>query len=255
MVKNVEYSSNMVGKRVLVTGGTRGIGAAVVRQFLQAGASVAVTSRTPVDDLPNGVVHVAADLGTVAGAQHVAEQAVAALGGLDVLINNAGAAQAYPQGVAAIPDQAWLDSTGINFLSSIRLTNALLPALTGGTEPAIVNISSSATLSVIPSLAHYAAAKAALESYTRALAAELAPRGVRVNVVVPGTVATDGGDQVRRDIGDAFGIPFERMNAGALLGRMGRPEDIAEAVFFLASGRAQWITGSTLVVDGGDQVR
>jgi NAD(P)-dependent dehydrogenase (short-subunit alcohol dehydrogenase family) len=109
-------------------------------------------------------------------------------------------------------------------------------------------------LEVVPSLAHYAGAKAALEKYSQTLAAELAPQGVRLNVVIPGNVTTPGADKIRQDLADAAGIPVEAITAGTPLGRKGIPTDIAEAVGFLVSDEAQWITGTQLLVDGGASV-
>ncbi|MGP4021297.1 SDR family oxidoreductase [Saccharopolyspora sp. 5N708] len=130
----------------------------------------------------------------------------------------------------------------------------LLPSLIKAPDAAIVNISSGVTLGVSPPLAHYAAAKAALEAYSKALAAELAPKDVRVNVVIPGNVTTPGADLIRQTMADAYGFPVETIAQSIPLGRNGVPSDIAEAVLFLVSPRASWITGSQLVVDGGQQI-
>ncbi|NEA35412.1 oxidoreductase [Streptomyces sp. SID13031] len=248
----VNYS--LQGKTALVTGGTRGIGAAIVAKLLAAGATVVTTSRTPVDNLPAGVHYVQADLGTPEGATVAAEETLTHFDGkLDILVNNVASGQAYPAGTATIPDEAWQSSLNTSFLSSVWVTQRLLANLVTA-KGAIVNISSAVTLDVVPPLAHYAAAKAALERYSLTLAAELAPQGVRLNVVIPGNVATPGGDKVRQDLADGFGIPVEAMTAGTPLGRAGIPTDIAEAVGFLVSDQAEWITGSQLLVDGGAAV-
>ncbi|WP_206685799.1 SDR family oxidoreductase [Kribbella qitaiheensis] len=174
-------------------------------------------------------------------------------GKLDILVNNAAADQAYPQGATSIPDEAWLASLNINYLSAVRVTDRFLPALIEA-KGAIVNLSSTVTLDNVPALAHYAGAKAALEKYSQTLAAELAPQGVRLNVVIPGNVTTPGADKIRQDLADAAGIPVEAITDGTPLGRKGIPTDIAEAVGFLASGQAEWITGTTLLVEGGASV-
>ncbi|GAA0934118.1 SDR family oxidoreductase [Kribbella koreensis] len=248
----VNYS--LQGKTALVTGGTRGIGAAIVAKLLAGGATVVTTSRTPVDNLPAGVHYVQADLGTPEGATQLAEQTLEHFGGkLDILVNNAASGQAHPQGAASIPDDEWRSALDTSYLSAVRVTSRLLASLLES-RGAIVNISSAVTLEVVPALAHYAAAKAALEKYSQTLAAELAPQGVRLNVVIPGNVLTPGADKIRQDIADAAGIPLEAMTAGTPLGRAGIPTDIAEAVGFLVSDQAEWITGSQLLVDGGASV-
>ncbi|HEV7974523.1 SDR family oxidoreductase [Amycolatopsis sp.] len=245
---------NLSGKRALVTGGSRGIGAAIVRDLLDAGATVVTSSRNPVADLPEGVHYVQADVSTAEGAEILARETLAHLGGLDILVNNAGGATAFPGGIATIPDEHWQAALDSNFLSVVRLTARLLPALAESGSSSVVNIASSATLSSMPPLAHYAAAKTAVEYYSRALAAELAPKGVRVNIVTPGIVTTPGGDVARQHIADSLGFPVENMTKGIPLGRNGIPRDIAEAVLFFASDRSVWVTGSQLVVDGGEQL-
>jgi NAD(P)-dependent dehydrogenase (short-subunit alcohol dehydrogenase family) len=116
----------------------------------------------------------------------------------------------------------------------------------------IVNISSGAALTPAPPLAHYGAAKAALNAYGKALAAELAPAGIRVATIMPGNVLTPGADAIRQTFADAMGVLLTDTTAGIPLGRPGDPRDIAEAVAYLASDRAQWITGASLIVDGGE---
>jgi NAD(P)-dependent dehydrogenase (short-subunit alcohol dehydrogenase family) len=255
MVKNSSEGHPLLqGKRALVTGGTRGIGAAIVAKLLAGGATVVTTSRTPVVDLPDGVHYIQADVSTPDGARRLAEETLKHFDGeLDILVNNAAAGRAYVDGAASIPEDEWQSALDSSYLGVVRLTSRLLPALTRGSG-AIVNISSAVTLAAAPPLAHYAAAKAALETYSKALAAELAPQGVRLNVVIPGNVATPGADKIRQDIADSLGIPVEAMTANTPLGRVGIPTDIAEAVGFLVSDQAQWITGSQLLVDGGASV-
>ena len=129
----------------------------------------------------------------------------------------------------------------------------MLPALReAGAGSVIVNISSAAALTPAPPLAHYSAAKAALNAYGKALAAELALAGIRVTTIVPGNVLTPGADAIRQNLADAMGVSLADTTAGIPLGRPGDPRDIAEAVAYLASDRAQWVTGTSLTVDGGE---
>ena len=245
--------TEFTGKRVIVTGGSRGIGAAITQRFLDAGARVVTTARSATDDTPRDATFIAGDLSTPTGVQAFTTAALDALGGVDIVVNNAGAARTHLGGIATIPDEEWLDALNLNYLSAVRVTAALLPALCeAGQGGAIINISSGAALTAPAPLAHYAAAKAALNAYGKALATELAPAGIRVATIVPGDVLTPGADTIRQDIADATGVSLADTTAGVPLGRPGDPRDIAEAVAYLASDRAQWVTGVTLTVHGGE---
>ncbi|MVO88473.1 SDR family oxidoreductase [Streptomyces sp. p1417] len=245
-------AGELAGKRALVTGGTRGIGAAVVRQLLDAGAKVLTTARSAATavPVPEGAAFVQADVRTRAGAQALAEAAQQVLGGVDVLVHNAGGAQPH-QGALAIPDEEWQSALDLNFLASVRLDALLVPGMRERRAGAIVHVSSAAVPTVAPPFLHYTTAKAALENYSRGLAAELAPYGIRVNTVSPGRTATPGGEATREQWARLDSGPGQDTTAPPL-GRDGRPEDIADAVLFLISGRASWLTGSSLVVDGGE---
>ncbi|OKI04768.1 short-chain dehydrogenase [Streptomyces sp. CB02923] len=245
-------TQELAGKRALVTGGTRGIGAAVVRRLLDAGAEVLTTARSATGTVPEGAAFVAADVRTRAGAEALAATAQEVLGEVDVLVHNAGGAQPH-QGALSIPDEEWQDALDLNFLASVRLDSLLAPGMRERRSGAIVHVSSAAVPSAAPPFLHYVTAKAALESYSRGLASELAPSGIRVNTVSPGRTATPGGEATREQWARLNAAPG-RTNADdtAPLGRDGQPDDIAHAVLFLVSGRASWLTGSNIVVDGGE---
>ena len=240
------------GRRALVTGGSRGIGAAIALRLLDGGATVVTSARTRSASTPKMSTFVQGDLRSEDGARQLVDQAVQALGGLDIVVNNAGASRVYVGGPATIPDAEWQDSLDINFLSAVRVVNAALPALEeSGAGAAIVNISTNVAKAPEPALLHYAAAKAALAAYSKGLAKSLAPAGIRVNVVTPGAVETPGGTEVLKTIADALGAPLDAIAASIPLGRFGDARDIAEAVAFLVSARSQWITGAEFDINGG----
>jgi len=245
--------SEFSAKRAIVTGGSRGIGAAIVQRLLDGGATVVTTARNATDETPKAATFIQGDISTLEGAQAFAAAAFDELGGVDIVVNNAAAARAHIDGISSIPDEEWLDALALNYLSAVRVNNALLPALReAGAGSAIVNISSGAALTPAPPLAHYGAAKAALNAYGKALATELAPAGIRVATIIPGNVLTPGADAIRQNFADAAGVSLADTTSGIPLGRPGDPRDIAEAVAYLASHRAQWITGTSLIVDGGE---
>jgi NAD(P)-dependent dehydrogenase (short-subunit alcohol dehydrogenase family) len=251
MSSKLDYSKDLIDRRALVTGGTRGIGAAIAQRLLDAGAKVVVTARSRGEVLPAGAAFVAGDVASASGVAAIAKGALEALGGLDVLVNSAGGASGFPQGITSIPDEEWQASFALNLFAAIRLTNAVLPALRESKAGAIVNISSGAATMSIGAVAHYCAAKAALNSYSRTLAIELAPSQIRVNVVSPGPTTTPGS----REFSDAMGAPPDLFAKEIPLGRYGSPQDIAEVVALLASHRGKWMTGGIINVDGGMSAR
>jgi NAD(P)-dependent dehydrogenase (short-subunit alcohol dehydrogenase family) len=246
---NGSGTRELAGKRALVTGGSRGIGAAVVRQLLAAGAEVLTTARSATSTVPEGASFVEADVRTRAGAEALASAAREVLGGVDVLVHNVGGARPY-QGALAIPDEEWQDALDLNYLASVRLDSLLVPGMRERGSGVIVHVSSAAVPTAAPPFLHYVAAKAALETYSRGLALELAPAGVRVNTVTPGRTATPGGEATRQQWAQLDEAPGATNTPP--LGRNGQPDDIADAVLFLVSDRACWLTASNLVVDGGE---
>lgn len=244
-------SKEFVGRRVLVTGGSRGIGAGIAQRLLQAGASVVVTARSKIDGIPASATFIAGDVSTDAGVAAIAKSALTALGGLDILVNNAGAVRSYPQGSITIPDEEWLDAVNMNYLAAVRMIRAVMPALQESKAAAIINISAGSATPAFPALVHYLAAKAALNTYSKALARELAPLRIRVNTVTPGHVLTPGADKVRQDLADAMNVPVAGLFAQIPLGQPGEPKEVAEVVALLASDRGHWITGQNWHVDGG----
>ncbi|HSW65766.1 MAG TPA: SDR family oxidoreductase [Bacillota bacterium] len=245
------------GKRVLITGGTRGIGRAIVQRFVEEGAVVVTVARKASDDLPKGVRLIVADVTTARGVEALAAKALEMLGGIDILVNNAGAALPYMNGILSIPDEAWQDVLNLNYLAAVRLDKAIAPTMIARGSGVIIEVTSNAALRPVGVLPHYSAAKAALLNYAKALATELAPKGIRVNSVLPGMTMTSAVEAVIDSIAEATSVTKEAatdmlVSGEAIpLARPAQPEEIANVVAFLASDQASYITGSAVVVDGG----
>jgi NAD(P)-dependent dehydrogenase (short-subunit alcohol dehydrogenase family) len=251
-IENGSRTRELAGKRALVTGGSRGIGAAVARQLLDAGAEVLTTARSATSTIPEGAAFVEADVRTRAGAEALATAVQEMLGGVDILVHNVGGARPH-EGALSIPDEEWQDALDLNYLASVRLDSLLVPGMRERRSGMIVHVSSAAVLTPVGPFLHYVAAKAALETYSRGLALELAPFGIRVNIVAPGRTATPGGEATREQWARLDAAPGETNADDTVpLGRDGQPDDIAHAVLFLVSGRASWLTGRNLIVDGGE---
>jgi NAD(P)-dependent dehydrogenase (short-subunit alcohol dehydrogenase family) len=246
---------DLIGRRVLVTGASRGIGAAIVRRLSAAGARVVGVARSVPGEVPDGVEFVAGDVRTQAGVEAIADAAIQRLGGVDVIVNNAGASRTFPEGARSIPADEWRDVLDVTLMAPVWLNAALLPQMLERESGAIVHIASSAAFNVPGPLLHYGAAKAALIAYSKGLATELAGSGVRVNTITPGNVETPGADEVREHLATGFGVDVATINSVVPLGRIGRPEEIAEAVAYLVSDRAGYVVGANLVIDGGEQTR
>ncbi|WP_369217496.1 oxidoreductase [Streptomyces flavofungini] len=247
--------SSLDGLRVLVTGGSRGLGAATVRRFVAAGATVLTASRgRPEED--SGATFFAADLSTQQGVADLGRRVIEQVGGVDVLVNNAGAASA-PAPTLSRPDASWQADLEANLLSAVRLDRILVPGMVQRGSGVVVHVSSIASRLPQRTEASYAAAKAALNTYSRELATEVGEHGVRVVCVLPGFVVTEGATAHLQLIAEKQGVTTEEVTQQIVdhlkvpMGRPGNPEDVAEMITFLASSRAKWLTGAQFRVDGG----
>lgn len=236
------------GKAALVTGASGGIGAAIARALHAQGAAVVLsgTRRDALDTLAGELgerAHVCpADLSDPASAEPLVAAAEEAAGPLHVLVNNAG----FTRDMLALrmSDEDWAAVLDVDLSAPFRLARAVLRGMLRRRAGRIINISSIVGATGNPGQANYAAAKAGLVGMTKALAQEVASRGITINVVAPGFIATPMTDKLSAQ-------QKEKLSAAIPLGRLGQPQDVAAAVAYLAADEAAWVTGATLHVNGG----
>lgn len=251
-------TSEFKGKRVLVTGGTKGIGEAIRNRLAHGGATVIASARSaPVGIPPDRFIE--ADISTREGTDQVINATIERLGGLDILVNNAGGSSAPCGGALAMTDDDWQQAFDLNLFSAVRLDRGFLPSMLKQGSGIIIHISSiQRTLPLFEATLGYAAAKAALTNYSKGLSKEVGPRGIRVNTVAPGFTETKAAAGLIDRLAAQTGIDKAAARQGLMsslggipLGRPNRPEEVAELVAFLASDRASSIIGSEYVIDGG----
>ncbi|TDH39215.1 SDR family oxidoreductase [Pseudohoeflea suaedae] len=252
------HPDEFAGRRVLVTGGSKGAGAAIVRRFAAAGARVATEARSAVSDSP-AELFVAADLTQESGISALAGKVQAEFGGVDIIVHCLGGSAAPGGGFRAATENVWQDDFSLNLWPAVRLDRLLVPAMIARREGAIVHVASiQHRLPLHDSTTPYAAAKAALVSYSKSLSKELGPLGVRVNSVSPGWIRTDAADRMVERLARSGGTDEATARQGIMdalggisIGRPAWPEEIAELVAFLVSPRASAIHGADHVIDGG----
>lgn len=242
------------GRTAVITGASRGIGRSIAELFATEGAQVALVarSRDTLDDVAGAIrsaggsaLAIPVDVTSPEAADTIVAMTLEAFGGIDVVVNNAGG-NTFMAPIATLRASGWTKAVALNLDASIRLIQAALPSLVASGHGSIVNVSSVTALRAAPLLGAYGAAKAALVSATQTLAVELGTQPVRANALVPGWIATDLTDFLRGD---------EAMEESVLgrvpMHRWGRPEEIAQAALFLAGDRSSFMTGQSLIVDGG----
>lgn len=246
------------GRRALVTSGTRGAGAATVALFRELGADVLTSARRRPADLPEEMF-VAADLTTPEGCAVLATEARSRLGGVDILVHMLGGSSAPAGGFTALGDPEWAAEIDLNLMAAVRLDRALVPAMVDEGQGVVIHVSSIQRQLPLPeSTTAYAAAKAALSAYSKALSKEVSPKGVRVVRVAPGWIATESSLELAKRLAQEAGTDLEGGKriimdrlGGIPIGRPSAPEEVASLIAFLASERAATITGAEYVIDGG----
>lgn len=246
------------GKRVLVSGGTKGLGRATVERFLAGGARVITAARTIRNQI-EGVDYVEADLTTAAGGEALSKAAIEQLGGVDILAHVVGGSSSPGGGFAALTDEHWLAELNLNLLATVRLDRLLIPQMIERGMGAVVHVTSIQSILPLPdSTTGYAAAKAALRTYSKSISKELGPKGVRVNSVSPGWIMTEATGDFLEILRKANGGTIEEARQSVLdalggipIGRGAEPEEVADLIAYLAADRAAAIHGAEFVIDGG----
>lgn len=248
----------LAGKRALVTSGTRGAGAATVALFRELGAQVLTAARSRPTTLSEASF-VVADLTTPEGCAALAAAARERLGGVDVIVHMLGGSSAPPGGFQALSDAVWAKELDLNLMSAVRLDRELVPAMVAQGRGVVIHVTSIQRQSPLPeATTAYAAAKAALSTYSKSLSKEVSPKGVRVVRVSPGWIETEAAVQLAERLAKDAGVDLEAGKqiimdslGGIPIGRPSKPEEVASLIAFLASDRAATITGTEYVIDGG----
>ena len=258
-MEQFNFNNELLGKIALVTGGTKGAGKAIAERLLQAGATIIITARNQPEKENSSMHFISSDLSTTEGTQKVITKVLYTYGTLDILVNNLGSSITPAGGYNALTDEDWESTLQANLLAPVRLDRGFLPQMIAQKSGVIIHIASiQGKLPLYDSTLPYAAAKAGLINYSKSLSNEVTPKGIRVLTVSPGWINTTTSkswlgeiarnsnisvDEAQKSVMDALGgIPY---------GRPAEPEEVAELVGFLVSPRANYLTGTEFVIDGG----